>query len=351
MAAMTLPSPSRLAVRLAPHGLPGARRLLGAGLNHVFGPPPFDPARHPGDPGLFGPGSASWRVIGEPAAIVGGVRALLVQLLHPLAMAGVADHSGFRNDPIGRLQRTSAYVVTTTFGAMDEVLGVAAVVRHAHGTVTGLAPDGRPYRADDPHLLAWIQAALTSSFLATDRDYGTDPVDGAAADAFVAEQSYAAALLDPRVDLDAITQDPEARTALRDRQLALPMVEEGRLPRTVDELAEQLAAYEPELEVDAQGREGLRFLLWPDLAPAVRAAYLPMLGGAIASLHDSQRRLLGLPTSSAVLWPLRANTRALLSTFRVVVGPSPSARAATRRVEGHGAAGPTDVVDRRSSAG
>lgn len=324
--------------------------MLGAGLNHVFGPPPFDPERHAGDPGLFGPGSASWRVIGEPAAIVGGVRALLVQLLHPLAMAGVADHSGFRNDPIGRLQRTSAYVVTTTFGATDEVLRVARLVRRTHATVAGVAPDGRPYRADDPHLLAWIQAALTSSFLATDRDYGTDPVDGQAADAFVAEQSYAAALLDPRVDVDAIAADPEARAALRARALPLPMVEKGRLPRTVDGLTEQLAAYEAELTVNEQGREGLRFLLWPDLAPAVRAAYLPMLGGAVASLHHAQRRLLGLPTSSALLWPLRANTRALLSTFRIVVGPSPSGRAATRRVGGDGARATTQDVIGRATA-
>jgi uncharacterized protein (DUF2236 family) len=333
---MPLPSPARLAARVAPRGLPGARRLLGAGLNRVFGPPPFDASRHAGDPGLFGPGSASWRVIGEPAAIVGGVRALLVQLLHPLAMAGVADHSGYRTDAIGRLQRTSAYVVTTTFGAIDEVLQIAAAVRRTHEPVVGTAPDGRPYSADDPHLLAWIQIALTSSFLATDRFYAADPVGSPVADAFVAEQSYGAALLDRRVDLAAIAADRDARAELRAGALTRPMVEDGLLPRSVDELDALLAAYAPELEVNEQGRDGLRFLLWPQLGPAVRAAYLPMLGGAVASLEPEQRRLLGLPASPAPFWPLRTNAAALLGAFRVVAGRSPSARAATRRVRGDG---------------
>jgi hypothetical protein len=146
-------------------GLPIVRDAVRRVLTRMFGPPPFDPNRDPGDPGLTGPGSPSWRIIGEPAAIAGGIRGLLAQVSHPLAMAGVHDHSAFREDPLGRLQRTSAYVTTSTFGSTAEAISVAGRVRAVHPRVHGTAPDGRPYRADDPRLLVWVSISLTSSFL------------------------------------------------------------------------------------------------------------------------------------------------------------------------------------------
>src|SRR5688500_18964402 len=158
-------SPLRLLATATPDGLPLTGRIIRAGLARAFGPPPFDPSAAPGDPGLFGPEAASWTIISDPAAIVGGIRALLVQLLHPLAMAGVADHSRFRDNALSRLQRTSAYVTATTFGATTDALAAAATVRRVHTRVRGVAPDGRPYAAADPHLLAWVSMALTSSFL------------------------------------------------------------------------------------------------------------------------------------------------------------------------------------------
>jgi uncharacterized protein (DUF2236 family) len=326
-----LRSTSRRLAAAAPEGVPLARDLVRAGLGRVFGPPPFDTRRDPGDPGLFGPGSASWRVVAEPAAIAGGVRALLVQLLHPLAMAGVADHSQFRDDPLGRLQRTSGYVTTTTFGSTREALAVAGVVRRTHAQVGGVAPDGRPYAADDPHLLAWVSIALTSSFLATDRAYAPRPVDEAAADAFVAEQSRAAALLDPRLDLDALEADADARTALRRGELSLPMLDEGLLPRTEVQLRRRLADYRPELRLDDTGRQAVRFLLWPRLPPPIKAGYLPLVAGALATLEPEQRRIAGLSASRVAVWPLAAQARATLTTLRVTTGVSPSARAAADR--------------------
>jgi len=329
---MRLPSPiCPLAVR--PAGVPAARRLLFAGLGHVFGPPSFDPAADPGDPGLFGPTSASWPVIADAAAIIGGLRALLVQLLHPLAMAGVADHSQFRDDPLGRLQRTSAYVTGTTLGSTREALALVRRVRAVHRKVKGATPDGRSYRANDPHLLAWVSIALTSSFLATDRAYARCPATAATADRFVAEQSRVAALLDPRVDLDVLSADPDALNALRAGALPLPMIGEGTLPQTVEQLEARLDDYRPELEITEQGREALRFLRWPDIGPLVRAAYLPVLAGAVATLDPQQRQLLGVGFTRMASPALAAQARGSLALFRALLGDSPSLQAASRRAQ------------------
>ena len=320
----------RLLIAAAPSGLPGSGHLVRAGLGRAFGPAAFDPEDAPGDPGFFGPGSASWAVISDPAGIVGGIRALLVQLLHPLALAGVADHSHFRDDTIGRLQRTSAYVTATAFGSTREAFDAAATVRRVHRRVAGTAPDGRAYRADDPHLLAWVSVALTSSFLRTHRDYGLAPLTDDQADAFVAEQSRAGALLDERVDLAALRNDADAVDAFRRGDLTLPMIEEGRLPVTAAELASLLTMYAGEWVVDEQAKRTLRFLLWPELPAPLRAGYLPLLGGALASLDLAQRRLLGVrlgPTAPA----LRMQTRAALLALRLAAGPSPTLRAAERR--------------------
>ena len=330
-------APIRRLAAAAPNGLPVSGAMVRAGLAQAFGPPPFDVTAGAGDPGLFGPGSATWEVIAEPAALVGGIRALLVQLLHPLAMAGVADHSRFRNDALGRLQGTSAYVTATAFGATSEALGAATAVRRIHRRVVGTAPDGTPYRADDPHLLAWVSIALTSSFLATHRLYAISPLSPVAADAFVAEQSRAGALLDPRVDIDAIRSDPTRTAALRRGELPLPMIDDGTLPVTTAQLDERLNAYADEWRVDAQGRQALRFLIWPEIPPVLRTAYVPLLAGAISSLDRRQRAVLPLPPG--LPWPvLRLQTRAVITAMRLAAGTSPSMQAARRRVAARPAA-------------
>jgi hypothetical protein len=302
-------------------------RLLG----RAFGPPGFDAGTHTGDPGLFGPGSPSWQIIGDQASIVGGLRGLLVQLLHPLAVAGVATHSRYRDDAVDRLHRTASYVGGTTFGATAEVLALAHVVRRAHRDVSGTAPDGRTYRADDPHLLAWISIALTSSFLAAHRAYGRARLTRAEQGRFVAEQSRGAALLDPRVDLEALSADPAEFDRLRSGRLPLPMLDEGRLPQSVTELEQILESYRDELQVGPPGREALRFLLWPDLDPVLKAGYLPVLAGAIATLRPHERRLLGLPPVGPLAPATRLSTRVGMTGLRAAVGPSPALRAATER--------------------
>ncbi|MBF8777378.1 oxygenase MpaB family protein [Pseudomonas fulva] len=125
-----------------------------------------------GDPGLFGPDSVSWRVHGDfPSMLVGGISALMLQLLHPLALAGVWDHSNFRHDLIGRLRRTSQFISGTTFGATEDAHWLIEKVRRIHLQVEGTAPDGRPYAASDPHLLTWVHVAEVSSFLAAHLRY------------------------------------------------------------------------------------------------------------------------------------------------------------------------------------
>jgi uncharacterized protein (DUF2236 family) len=313
------------------HGIPGVRRVVRRTLTRMFGPPPFDPDADPGDPGLTGPDSASWRVIGEPAAIAGGLRALLVQVAHPLAMAGVADHSAFREDPLGRLQRTSAYVTTTTFGSTREALLVSQRVRAVHPRVHGIAPDGRAYRADDPRLLTWVSIALTSSFLAADRCWSPHPVTGADADAFVEQQSRIGALLDPRVDLRGLLADPVAQAELRDGRLPLPMVDDGLLPTSVVVLDAVLASFATELGVNHQGREALRFLRRPPIPWVARGAYRLLLAGAIGSLSAQHRAALELDQSQTGAQAAVRRAGRVLSLMRATTGTSPSERAAQVR--------------------
>lgn len=312
-------------------GVPLARAAIRRVLTRLFGPPPFDPDADPGDPGLTGPGSASWIVIGEPAAIAGGLRGLLVQLAHPLAMAGVHDHSAFRADPLGRLQRTSAYVTTSTFGSTREALQVARRVRAVHPKVRGTAPDGRPYRADDPRLLTWVSIALTSSFLAGHRQWAPITLTRQDEDAFVAQQSRISALLDPRVDLTALARDPHSQAALRAGRFPLPMVDNGTLPTTVAALENVLASFHHELGITHQAREALAFLRRPPIPLAARGGYRSLLTGALGSLDATLQDALELRWSPARSRAAVVQAGVALAAMRTMVGTSPSLRAAQAR--------------------
>jgi len=149
----------------------------------------------PRDNGLFGPASVTWRVSADLSAPVAGLRSLLMQALHPLVMAGVDQHSGWRRDPVGRLAATSAYTATITYGDRDSARQAAQRVRAIHehvrgtDTVTGLA-----YAAADPALLLWVHAALVDSALAAVARFGT-PLPGPDADRYVSEMTVAAEIL------------------------------------------------------------------------------------------------------------------------------------------------------------
>jgi len=314
-------------------GLPVVRTAVRRVLTRMFGPPPFDPTRDLGDPGMTGAGSASWRIIGEPAAIAGGIRGLLVQVSHPLAMAGVHDHSAFREDPLGRLQRTSAYVTTSAFGSFREGLTVAGRVRAVHPRVVGTAPDGRPYRGDDPHLLTWVSVALTSSFLAAHQQWSPDVLRAHEEDEFVAQQARIGALLDPRVDLRPLRDDREAQHAFRTGALDhdLPLIRDGLLPTSAAALAATMEAYAPELGVNHQGREALAFLRWPPIPLVARGGYQSLFLGAVGSLTPALRTALGLERTAAAARWLVAQAGATLRVMRLTTGTSPSMTAAWQR--------------------
>lgn len=245
---------------------------------------------HVGDPGLLGPDSVSWRVIGDAAAFVGGVRALIVQTAHPEVVAGVEQHSRYRDDPLGRLTRTSYYVTETTYGAMPEVERAVAMVRSAHGPVRGRSERNRPYSAGNPAMAAWVHNVLTDSFLAAYQAYGPAPLTPAEADLFVTEQTRIGALLDA---------DP--------------------LPRTAEELTHWVGDH-PELARTADLANAIEFLRSPPLSLAVKAGYKPLFNAAVATLPDRLRSIVGLEPA----WRARRIGTITTSVLRWALGSSPS---------------------------
>src|ERR1700749_300395 len=150
------------------------------------------------------------QVNGDSSMFIGGIRALLLQSLHPLAMAAVAEHSDYRGDPWGRLQRTSYFLAVTTFGRAEDARAAIARVRAVHEHVTGTAPDGRPYAASDPHLLTWVHIAEADSFLRAHSRFGTRPLDQAGRDGYVADMARIGAEL-------GVPDPPRTEAELADR--------------------------------------------------------------------------------------------------------------------------------------
>ena len=215
----------------------------------------------------FGPDDPIWRVHADASMFPAGIAALLLQSLHPLAMAGVAGHSGYRGDPWGRLQRTSHYLAVTTFGTVEDAERAIRVVRSVHRRVRGEDHRGRAYAADDPHLLRWVHVAEVWSFLSAYQAYAPSPLGAAEADMYVAQTTRAAALLGAR-----------------------------DLPTTVEELQRALAAYRPELESTPAAREATRFMLLnPPVPILARPGYGLIAAGGIALLPAWARRSLRLP--------------------------------------------------------
>ncbi len=221
--------------------------------------------------GLFGPDSVTWRVHGSPAVtLVGGLRALVIQALHPLAMAGVAQHSDYRERPLKRLQRTAEFVAVTTFGSAQDAERAAAIVRHVHRKVVGIDPvTGRPYSAADPETALWIHCAEIHSFLASHRAYGGD-LSPAEQDRYFAENAVVAELLG--VPSEMIPRDTAAMRAF-------------------------FAAHRPGLCVSDAARDAIDFVASPPLNGELAPYWLPLrilARAAIALVPRDLRRLIGL---------------------------------------------------------
>ena len=141
--------------------------------------------QYPNDPGLFGPKSVTWKVMGDVSSFIGGIRALLIQAAHPEVAAGVANHSTYRDDPLGRLSRTASYVTATAFGALPEVEKSIKMVSSAHRPVSGTSSRGKKYSAGNPEMAAWVHNALIDSFLVSYQNFGPSPLKEEEANCYV----------------------------------------------------------------------------------------------------------------------------------------------------------------------
>ena len=280
----------------------GFRQRLGAGVREIVSGAPDTPRpASRGGNGLAGPGSAMQAVHGDVSGLVGGLRALLMQTLHPLAIAGVADHSGFRRDPLGRLHRTGEFLAATTFGTEAEAEAAIESVRRVHARVAGTAPDGRPYSACDPHLLAWVHCTEVDGFLRARVRYGASPLPDGAPDRYVAEMAEIG------------------------RRLGVESP-----PRDVAGLKTRLWTFRAELAVNHQARDAVRFLIWPPTPAAARGPYLILFAAAAGLLPVYARRMLRLPLApltEPVL--IRPAATALLRTLGWALSAPPAPTTAT----------------------
>lgn len=197
----------------------------------------------PGDKGLFGPDSPVWQVHSDTSMFVGGLSAILVQMLHPLAMAGVAEHSDWVTQPIRRLSRTASFITATSFASTPVADSIIGQVRRTHARVTGTAPNGRAYCAGDPELLRWVHTAQVSSFLRAHLRYHPHPIGPAEQDRYYREVAEVARRLGGR-DLpadraevsayfDSIQSELEVGPQARQALVALRQLRPGGYGQTI----------------------------------------------------------------------------------------------------------------------
>jgi len=239
--------------------------------------------------GLFAPDSVSWRVhIDVTGMMVGGIAALMLQMLHPKVLAGVWDHSSFREDMHARLRGTARFIAQTTFETRAAAEAQIARVRHIHDAVQGTLPDGTPYSANDPRLLAWVHVAETTSFLAGWITYGEPDMSAADQDRYFAEMAMIA---------EALGADP--------------------VPRSRGEATAIVRDFLPELKADARSREVLR-LLFDQRPPSLMLVPFQAMTmrAAIDLLPDWARRMHGLHRPTLSRPAIRAGTWGVAETVR-----------------------------------
>lgn len=292
-----------------------ARKLLASNLSAAFGAdtlPGIQYTDPPGDPGLFGPDSVTWKVHGHPSGIIGGFSSLMLQSLHPLPMAGVAEHSDYRENPFGRLSRTASFVAATTYGSTEVAESVIAHVNHVHTYIHGTAPDGRHYSALDPELLRWVHVAEMVSILNAHRRYHPFPIRGGDLDRYFEET---AVVVSKMGGID--------------------------IPQSRDEVRSYLRDVRGDLECGAQAKEAMAFLMTPigddpvskGVSTLLIQAAVDLLPGWAQSMHGIHR----LPGFDALT--VRPATFSLVQALAVLVGPSPVQAAARARALATNSAG------------
>jgi len=252
------------------------------------------------DAGFFGPGSAAWAVHGGTATLIAGIRALLLQTLHPGAMAGVHDWSRYQEDPLGRLSGTIRWLLTVTFGDTAQARAESTRVGRYHNRVVGtyVAADGteQPYTAGDPELLSWVHVVFTDAFLTCDEIWGGTVPGGA--DQYVREWATAGELVG--------VVDP---------------------PRSKAELTAAFEAFRPSMKSDERVAEAVRFIRNPPLRRTMMPAYRILFAGAVASIPAQQRRMLGLRRP---WWPAITANRVVLWGVGMILGRSSTSEDAAR---------------------
>ncbi len=249
------------------------------------------------DDGLFGPNSVAWRVHGDiTSMMVGGVCGLLLQMLHPAVLAGVWDHSNFRADMQGRLRRTARFIAVTTYGGRAEAEASIARVRGIHERVRGVLPDGAPYAANDPALLAWVHVTEATSFLNAWIRYAEPQMPAADQDRYFAEMAMMG---------DALGASP--------------------IPRTRSEAEQLLEAMRPQLRRDARTREVARLVLsQPAANPLAEPLQALAMQAAIDLLPPWARRMHRLHTPALGAPLMRAGMLGVARTLRWAFEPAGS---------------------------
>ena len=251
----------------------------------------------PQDDGFFGPASVTWRLAADLSAPIAGLRSILIQALHPLAMAGVDQHSDWRRDPVGRLAATSTYVATLTYGDRDSASRAARRVRMIHEHVRGTdTVTGRPYAAGDPALLLWVHAGLVDSVLAAVRLFGTPPAD-ADADAYVSEMAISAELLGVPREI---------------------------IPDTVAGLQEYIDGVRPVLERTSAAAESMGYMLDPaGMGEEIAELWQDLRDAALATLPGWARDLYRYPAPAPMTPGRRTEIRQTLGVFDAVFMAEP----------------------------
>jgi uncharacterized protein (DUF2236 family) len=263
------------------------------------------------DAGYHLPGSAVWAVHGSMTPIVAGIRALLMQALHPAALSGILEHSDFRQDPLRRLARTIRWIFTVTYGSTAAADEASARIHQLHEPVRGRYTDvrgaERSYSANDPEVARWVHLAFVDAFLTAHKIWGGAIPGGP--DAYVREWAQAGRLMG--------VEDP---------------------PLTEAEMHQQLDRWynSGELLADSRVAGTVEFIRHPPLHPLLRPGYQVVFAGAVYSLEPKYRRMLGLrtPRLGPLPLPVKLATKVALGVvhFALGRGPGPSEQAARQRL-------------------
>ncbi len=303
-----LPGPLELTVGIGVGTVAAlASPFLAGPLAAAFSGLSADPAKFSSDPadlgdaGWFGPHSVAWRVHADHSLLIAGIAAFTLQALHPLAMAGVAEHSAFSEDFLGRTRRTGEFVQGVVYGSSAEAERLCSVVRRVHRSVVGVAPDGRPYDANDPELLEWVHVAEYLAIAAANRRFAIRPMTRHELDVYIAEVA--------RVGVGTGVASP---------------------PRSWNEALASLERHRPRLAIGEYAAAGVAFLDDPPiLPPAAKPVWRALWAGAIACLPPVARDLLRLPAPSV---RELATCRAVLRVLGGPGGTPPRLIAARHRI-------------------